>query len=151
MFARSATSLGVSPHRLCEAQHCLPKATSFCVRLLKTMFSLRSKWCWPQAVKRCCILTDTNTKNKALLRKCFFFCVCVRQDTTSFDRLRSTSFRVKREHRSALADTKWCYTLRCKRGCLRQTVPSFAQTMWAYTQRCCASCKHTCPSAALML
>ncbi len=24
-FARSATSLGASPHRLCEAQHCLPQ------------------------------------------------------------------------------------------------------------------------------
>ena len=24
MFAQSATSLGVSPHRLCEAGHCLP-------------------------------------------------------------------------------------------------------------------------------
>ena len=41
MFARSATSLGVSPHRLCEAQHCLPKATSFCVRKRNDVFALR--------------------------------------------------------------------------------------------------------------
>ncbi|MBR5222652.1 MAG: hypothetical protein IKV81_00600 [Clostridia bacterium] len=51
MFARSATSLGVSPHRLCEAGHCLPKttsftpkgATSFCVRQGGMMFLLRKK------------------------------------------------------------------------------------------------------------
>jgi len=54
-------------------------------------------------------------KIKALRKKCFYFCVCVRKDTTSFDRLRSTSFFAKQKHHSALADTKRCYTLRCKR------------------------------------
>ena len=63
-FARSATSLGVSPHHWCEASHRLRlaassfarSATSFiCAVKWETMFSLRSKWCWP-TVKWCCAL-----------------------------------------------------------------------------------------------
>ena len=67
-------------------------------------------------------------KKHFLLGSVFFLCLCP-QDTTSFGRLRSISFRAKQEHRCTLAYTK--------RGCLRQTVLCFAQTMWL-RQRCCA-------------
>ena len=55
--------------------------------------------------------------------------VCVRKDTTSFASLLATSFS-RRLTSFRLADTKRCYTFRCKRGCFRQTVLCFAQTMW---------------------
>ena len=61
MFARSATSLGVSPHRLCEAQHCLPKATSFCVRKRKDVFALQKMMLTASGQTMLCP-ADTNTK-----------------------------------------------------------------------------------------
>ena len=48
MFAQSATSLGVSPHHLCEAQHCLPKPNRFAQRLCLRLHS----WHVPKIVGR---------------------------------------------------------------------------------------------------
>ena len=45
--------------------------------------------------RQCPCSRTTVLKNTRRLRKCFVFCVCVRKDTTSFGRLRSTSFRAK--------------------------------------------------------
>ena len=61
-------------------------------------------------------------KNKALLSEVLcFLCLCP-QDTTSFDRLRSTSFFAKQKHHSALADTK--------RGCLTANSIVISTNVW---------------------
>ena len=43
-------------------------------------------------------LASSSKKQEQVERLALVFCVCVRKDTTSFDRLRSTSFQASLEH-----------------------------------------------------
>ena len=78
-------------------------------------------------------------KKHFLLGSVFFLCLCP-QDTTSFDRKRSTSFFANQKHHSALADTKrGCLTansvvLRTNDVGLRPTILHFVQ-MYAIIQK----------------
>ena len=66
-FARSATSLGVSPHH-CEAHHLRLVATLFCVRLRRNDVSLRLNDVACVARKWCCVL---RTQMKKSWKRCF--------------------------------------------------------------------------------
>ena len=73
IFTEGKTSLGNSPHRLCEAQHCLPYGNLVLCPQKRNDVDLRSNDVCNCVAKRCCVLTDTNTKRKDTIFIVSFF------------------------------------------------------------------------------
>ena len=73
IFARSATSLA-KPYRLCEAQHCLPKATSFCVSQGGMMLTYRSNNVASKLANDVVSCGHKHKKIKTIFRWSLFFC-----------------------------------------------------------------------------